>query len=260
MSYIADYPSSAQHLFKTNAQVELYNTSTFERSTDTKCIVHSVDSVIGNLSDDMATHVLNMIPTDARKTAQLPATLPLALGCRYEISVNINVADGLVNGAGGILKVFQLTSSNNTAAGTAWVLFDDINVGRQTRADNWTLYTRRINTQWTPIQPLTRQFQVGRSNSAQVLRKQFPLRLSAAKTIHRSQGDTLDQVVVDFTSTRAEPHSHYVGLSRVRTLQGLHILNLCTNKIRISEKVTQEMAVLRSDRKMSVALHLPYTQ
>lgn len=44
---VDDYPTSAQHLFKTNAQVELYNTSTFEKSAETKCIVHSVDTVIG---------------------------------------------------------------------------------------------------------------------------------------------------------------------------------------------------------------------
>ena len=254
----AEYPTSAQHLFKTNAKVELFNTSTFELSAETKCIVHSVDSVIGAISDDMATHIINMIPSDARKTAQLPPIIPLAIGSRYEISVNIAVGDGLVNGAGGIVKFFQLSSSNSTAAGTVWVMFDDSNVGRQTRADSQALYTQHINPQWTPIQPLSRQFQVGRSHSAQVLRKQFPLRLSAAKTIHRSQGDTLDQVVVDFTSPRTEPHRHYVGLSRVRTLQGLHILNLCTNKICISEKVTNEMAQLRSDRKMPVSLHLPY--
>ena len=56
----------------------------------------------------------------------------------------------------------------------------------------------------------------------QVLRKQFPLRQSAAKTIHRSQGDTLDQVVVDLSSARREAHSHYVALSRVRTLDVRH--------------------------------------
>jgi len=255
----ADYPTSAQHLFKTNAKVDLHNTSIFEKSSERKCIVHSVNSVVGAVSNDMATHILCMIPSDARKTAQLPPILPLAVGCRYEISVNISVTDGLVNGAGGIVKFFELTSSNNTAAGTVWIMFDDSNVGKQTRADSRALYTQHINPHWTPIQPLSRQFQVGKSNSAQVLRKQFPLRLSAAKTIHRSQGDTLDQVVVDFTSSRTEPHSHYVGLSRVRTLQGLYILNLCANKIHVSEKVKQEMAVLRSDRKMSVSLDLPYS-
>jgi len=226
----ANYPHSAQHLFKTNNQVETHNISVYERSTDQKYLIRSIDSVVGAISTDMASHILNIIPSDSRKTAQLPCTLPLAVGCRYEISVNVNVSDGLANGAGGIIKHIQLTTDNFTASGIVWMLFDDNNVGTRTRADRRTLFKSHIDRTWTPILPLSRQFQVGRSHSAQVLRKQFPLRQSAAKTIHRSQGDTIDQVVVDFTSSRKEPHIHYVGLSRVRTLEGLFILNLCENK------------------------------
>ena len=84
----------------------------------------------------MAAHILDMIPSDARKTAQLPPILLLAIGSRYEISVKIAVADRLVNDAGGTVKFFQLTSSNSTAAGTVWVMFDDSNVGRQMCADS----------------------------------------------------------------------------------------------------------------------------
>jgi len=253
----ANYPSSAQHLFKTNSQVETHNISLYERSTDQKYFIQSIDSVVGTISADMASHILNIIPSDSRKTAQLPSTLPLAVGCRYEISVNVNVSDGLANGAGGIIQHIQLTTGNMKASGIVWILFDDNKVGARTRADSRTLYKSHIDHTWTPIVPLSRQFQVGRSHSAQVLRKQFPLRQSAAKTIHRSQGDTMDQVVVDFTSSRKEPHIHYVGLSRVRTLEGLFILNLCENKIHISENVRQEMAQLRTSRRMPISLYFP---
>lgn len=47
-----------------------------------------------------------------------------------------------------------------------------------------------IQSIWTPIKPITTQFTVGRNRTAQVVRKQFPLRPAAAKTIRRSQGDT----------------------------------------------------------------------
>ena len=50
---------------------------------------------------------------------------------------------------------------------------------------------------------------------------------------------------------------HYVALSRVRTLSGLFILQLCENKIHISNEVKQEMAVLRTDRMMHLSLHFP---
>jgi hypothetical protein len=120
------------------------------------------------------------------------------------------------------------------------------------------MYTPHISQTWTPILPVSRQFQVGRGKSNQVLRKQFPLRHSAAKTVHRSQGDTLDQVVLDFTSRRKQPHTHYVGLSRVRSLDGLFIKNLCEDRIHVSDSVRAEMAALRSDRRMRLTLRFPY--
>ena len=80
----------------------------------------------------------------------------------------------------------------------------------------------------------------------QVLRRQFPLRPAAAKTIHRCQGDSLDEAVVDFPASTRE-HMHYVGLSRVRNSSALHVLNLNENKIKVSEKVKDEMRRLRTE-------------
>ena len=59
-----------------------------------------------------------------------------------------------------------------------------------------------------------------------MVRKQFPLRPAAAKTIHRSQGDTENRIVVNSDTTTAIPHIHYVGLSRVTTIEGLYITDL----------------------------------
>jgi len=58
----AEYPASAQHLFKTNVQVEQYNLHMYNSSTFDKVEVTSVDSVVGAISDDMASRVLHMIP------------------------------------------------------------------------------------------------------------------------------------------------------------------------------------------------------
>jgi len=255
-----DYPATVQHLFRTNAQVEMHNISDFQQSTQQKYIIQSIDTVLGAVSEDMAARILTMIPTNAQKTTQLAGQLPLAVGCRYELCININVTDGLANGAAGVIKHIHLSSCNSfNASGVVWMLFDDQHVGTLARADSRALYTPDIDSQWTPIQPLARQFQVGKSQTNQVLRKQFPLRQSAAKTIHRSQGDTLDRIVVDLTSARKEAHMHYVALSRVRSLDGLFILALCENKIHISNDVKQEMAALRNERKMQLSLYFPHS-
>ena len=88
-----------------------------------------------------------------------------------------------------------------------------------------------------------------------VLRRQFPLRPSAAKTIHCCQGDTLDEAVVDLPSSKQE-HMHYVALSRLRNILGLHILNLNEKKIAVSKKVQEEMTRLRENALLNS--HIPF--
>jgi len=254
-----NYPTAAQHLFRTNIEVDTHNTHIFMSSSQQKYTVTAIDSVVGALSKGMMHRVLTMIPTDIRKTVQLPQQLQLLIEGRYELCANINVNDGLANGTGGILKRVDLSSSNNTAAGIIWMDFEHKNIGKETRNDAKHLYTRSIPNDWTPIHPLSRQFQVGKSQNSQVIRKQFPVRHSAAKSIHRAQGDTLEEVVVDFTSSRKQAHIHYVGLSRVRNLNNLYITNLNENKIHTNNDVHNEMTELRSDRKLTLSLQFPYS-
>ena len=71
------------------------------------------------------------------------------------------------------------------------------------------------------------------------------MRPAAAKTIHRSQGDT-EQKIVNFNTRRAIPHIHYVGLSRVTTIEGLYITDLCEQKIAVNPHVKAEMESLRN--------------
>lgn len=70
------------------------------------------------------------------------------------------------------------------------------------------------------VEPFTWRFDPKDSGSATFT--QFPLRLSYAMTIHKSQGLTVDSAYIDVRAAR-EPGQAYVALSRVRTLQGLHL-------------------------------------
>ena len=63
--------------------------------------------------------------------------------------------------------------------------------------------------------------------SCQATRSQFPLTLAWAVTIHKCQGLTLPEIVIDMTPAkgRFKPGEAYVAFSRVRTLEKLHIIN-----------------------------------
>jgi ATP-dependent DNA helicase PIF1 len=70
--------------------------------------------------------------------------------------------------------------------------------------------------------------------------QQIPLRLAWAVTVHKSQGQTYDEVVIDMGRGAFSPGQTYVALSRVRSLDGLYL----TRAIRMSD-IMVDQDVLR---------------
>jgi ATP-dependent DNA helicase PIF1 len=65
---------------------------------------------------------------------------------------------------------------------------------------------------------------------------QYPLKLAWALTIHKSQGMTLDCVIIDISNI-FEQGQAYVALSRVKSLDGLYIKNMDPSKIKANDTV-----------------------
>ena len=82
---------------------------------------------------------------------------------------------------------------------------------------------------------------MGRGKTVEVSRTQFPLVLSWATTIHKVQGPTLDQIVVDMKGGKFSPGQAYVGFSQVRKLDSLFIRNFNPAAIVTSVQVESEM-------------------
>ena len=86
--------------------------------------------------------------------------------------------------------------------------------------------------------------------------EQYPLRLAWAITVHKSQGMSLDAVEVDLSKS-FEPGMGYVALSRVRTLNGLTILGMNENALKVHPEVLEYDRHLRmlSGKAESVVSH-----
>ncbi|KAK3099796.1 hypothetical protein FSP39_009735 [Pinctada imbricata] len=203
------YPSTSVHLYATNERVNAFNSTVILRTDTPKSLVTAKDRLVGSTPPSMQQKILQNFKNSSQ-TKQLSNTVELAEGVIYDLN------------------------------------FHDENIGRALRNSSKHLYRGNVNRNWTPIEPIVKQCTAGHKGQAQIQRLQYPLRPAHAKTIHRSQGDTMDSAVIDMTTKRKIEHIHYVAVSRLKSLDGLHIINLEENKIAVSTDVQREMERLRS--------------
>jgi ATP-dependent DNA helicase PIF1 len=67
--------------------------------------------------------------------------------------------------------------------------------------------------------------------------EQYPLSLAWAVTIHKIQGSSLNQAQIDIGNAIFEYGQTYVALSRVKTMDGLYLMNFQPNRIKSNPKV-----------------------
>uniref|UniRef100_A0A1X7T6D8 ATP-dependent DNA helicase n=1 Tax=Amphimedon queenslandica TaxID=400682 RepID=A0A1X7T6D8_AMPQE len=84
------------------------------------------------------------------------------------------------------------------------------------------------------------------SKNLYIHRIQFPLILSYAITIHKCQGLSLDTAIIDLLTDVFGEGMAYVALSRVRTLNGLHLLSFDPLSVKVRNPCINEINRLRS--------------
>ncbi|MFH1134680.1 MAG: AAA family ATPase [Pseudomonadota bacterium] len=76
---------------------------------------------------------------------------------------------------------------------------------------------------------------------------QFPLMPAWAVTIHKSQGQTLDQVTLDLGRGAFAPGQLYVALSRCRTMEGLRLQRpIRKGDVKVDERIKRFHALMRA--------------
>jgi ATP-dependent DNA helicase PIF1 len=141
------------------------------------------------------------------KDKQLPTTQELMIKINAQVMLLNNDSEGRwINGSIG-----RVTDIVETSRGV-----DHIQVELMTgetvavKPFTWEMFHYKFNEDTEALE----QEKVGSF-------KQFPIRLAWAVTIHKSQGQTFDRVVLDIGSGTFAPGQVYVALSRCTTIEGL---------------------------------------
>ena len=156
------------------------------------------------------------MPINPCETGNLQKVLTIKINTRVMITMNIDVADGLRNGAMGTVTNVVIDDRTGKMS-VILVAFDNEHVGQETRQ---TSVYNSIHQNAVPLHCTQATFTIDKKASFQATRNQFPLTLAWAVTIHKCQGLTLSDIVIDMTPAKGKfrPGEAYVAFSRVRTL------------------------------------------
>ena len=128
------YPKKAMHVCAKRKDVFEHNENIFNTCTSNKCVVTALDAVCG----DLDIHVKNKLLEDLQgqredKTCGLPYYLNIGEGLPYEISSNLDLSDGLVNGSCGTLKKIDYRIRNCLRPSILWIKFEEEKIGKMAR-------------------------------------------------------------------------------------------------------------------------------
>ena len=140
---------------------------------------------------------------DSTHTAGLENLITVKVGCKVMLRRNIDVTLGLVNGAIGTITRVQRCIDHASKIDSITIMFD--------------------NNQEHCLKRVTTKFEI--FDKVYVIRSQFLITVAYAITIHKSQGLTLNHVLADIGSTVFTCGQAYVALSRVKSIEGLHLIN-----------------------------------
>lgn len=213
----------AVRLFFDNKSVDLYNQKVLVLLAD-KTISLADDNIIGCGTDQQKEEQFKekLYRRNTCDTGNLPRQIIFAPGYPYKITLNIEVIDGLDNGAIGELKHVEQNSDGTIER--AWILFPQkISVKARDKA---APIARKLGYELnvTPIARRSATIPMNKNRTITANRTQFPLKEANALSVHSSQGASYDKIVYTYDRGHSQPLV-YVALSRVTSPEGLHLIS-----------------------------------
>lgn len=202
--------SDILHIFSTNEEANRYNFAKFNMIEEPVKLFYTEDGVYrgSKLVTEGFTESESYILEIFSKNCRAEKEIALKLGARVMLLVNMDFNKGLINGACGVIQGFNQD--------TISIKFDNGVVSNIPKHKFEYYYNERVVAE----------------------RMQYPLKLAYGITIHKSQGMTLDRLVVDCARIFERGQS-YVAMSRVKTLEGLYLKNFEPEKVLVDNRVAE---------------------
>ena len=153
------------------------------------------------------------------KNSMFEENLKICVGCQVMCIANVDQENNLVNGSQGIIKRFEFCETNKTSYPV--IKFENIENEIVLKEHSWEIEEHNYSI------------------------RQLPLILSWAITIHKSQGLSIDNALIDIGNSIFEYGQTYVALSRVKSLNGLYLTGVKANKIKANPIVIKFYKTLK---------------
>ena len=184
------------------------------------------------------------------QTGNLAHTLKIKRKCPIMLTINSSTRifkeNGIVNGQRGHILDLQFDEKNNEmkTMKIIWVIFPDKETGSLLRDAMKKKGIKHQNPNTVPILKVKQTFQI-RGTGIKATRTQFPLVLCFCMTSYKSQGQTLEAVILDYKNCKPKHGQFYVGMTRVRNSSGLFVRNFERSQIVCRNDVKRELSMLK---------------